>query len=340
MNIISDDYSVVKFDLLKAIDIINKSIDAEQVVTAYIRILDFYEEIQLRQELADVLKKLNELKKSKKLILAQTYFDNYLSLFDYNVELNGEYYFEIFNKQLFIVEQILGSATYDNQFISFNNEQDIYKILKTYLSENNPKTLNLLNKYIEKKSILKVDLPLYNGITSASTIFNNIYVKIRRKNNFEDLLTILHEMSHARMLEDFTKDVDNREFNKFICNNSYVEVYPRLQEKYFLKFLLDNKMFVSDVKNYLIKWLVFFKDILIKNIDKYSKTKKFDYLDIKDINGLLYSELLYLNDYSVSNNVCIRNTIKEKFYLKQFDLSNISVSSNENYEEIKRLIKL
>ena len=93
-----------------------------------------------------------------------------------------------------------------------------------------------------------------------------------------------------------------------------MEVYPRLQERNFLQFLLNQNILVEDVKKCFVKRFLFFKELLLKNVESYKKNKIIDYLDIKDINGFLFRDLLFINHFSINDkeNTCV-GTIDPNF---------------------------
>ena len=255
MEILNNNYNVVKNDLLNALDIIDKSDDIDKIVAAYKGIIDFYEDIQIRVELDEVSKKFKKISKSRKWLLASDNLDNYFNIYEDNLGRNGEYYFKIFKEQLKIIEESLNNISVSDNYTELKDDY-IYNILYTYFSKNDYRLFELFQEYIQKKTMLPFGLPFCLGFTIGSPIFDNIYIKIRRKHNFEDMLTIIHEISHARVFEDFIKTNGNKEFNKFVCTNIYVEVYPRLQERNFLQFLLNQNPCLGETRDSLSLYFV------------------------------------------------------------------------------------
>lgn len=339
MEIISNDYSVIKEELLRAIDIINKSTDEEETLSSYIGITDFYEEIQLMQELTEVNEKLQELKKTPKWEQVEIKLNDYFKQRDEKLMLNGELYFEIFNKQYKTVNKIASDVRNISYDYTELDDSSIYNILYDYFSKNDSRMLELFSKYTNKQTIFPSIMPFQLGSTSAPNVFDNIYIKVRRQSNFKEMLVMLHEISHARFFEDIIRPRDDKEFNSFVCTNLYSEVYPRLQERMFLQWLLDNNILVQDVKKYLAEELLYLDRILVKSIESYNKNKKLGYYDVKDINSYLYRDLLFLNNYITDNNKKINDTALEDYYLKHYSTSDISRAVGSSSGEIKRLIK-
>lgn len=337
MIIVSDNYTVVKNSLLRALDIIEKSNDIEKIISSYIAITDFYEDIQLSPKLKEVHKRLNYISRTDRWSLAQSSQQTYLSTFEAKINSNIEYYYNLFKDQTKIIEGLVNSLHEDENYTQLSDDE-IYNVLTMYLGKNDSRLLELFNDYIKRRNILKISVPFYLGNASASPILDDIYVKVRNKNTFEDLMTILHEMSHAKIFEDVVQSKDCNSFNKLVCTNLYMEVYPRLQEINFLLFLIDNNILVNDAKKDLVRWLLFYNRLLVKNLELYEKNKQFNYCDIRDIISFLYRDLLISNGISINNQHDMEKTINEQFYTDSFDIDDINKSTISSTEKIKKLV--
>lgn len=339
MKILSNDYSSIKKDLLEAINIIKKSDDIDQIVSAYIGVSNFYEDIQLKKELAEVNQKFKQLIKSYKWNLAKCKTDDYLQTFDEKISINGDLYFEIYKNELDIINKTATDITNINCDYIELDDHSIYDILIDYFRQYDNQMIEFFENMVTKKVIYESILPFQLGVTTGPKVFDNTYVRIKRQSNFEEMLVILHEISHARFIENIVRTKSDKEFNIFVCTNLYSEVYPRLQERSFLQYLLNNNLLVEDVKKYFVKWYMFLYRILNKNIESYKNNKSFNYCDIKDINSFLYRDLLFLNNYTIDSDEKLKNTAIEEYYTSNYSISDISDAVAISSDKIKRLVK-
>lgn len=339
MKILNDDYSVVKNDLEKCLNVLKNSNNTYDLISAYIGLMDFYEDIQLKKELKKYLPELNRITEDKKTKLIREEISKNINDSFKNTGIDEKYYLSIMKELYSTINKNIDLNKKIDLTYSILDDETIYRTLYCYFMENDYKLLELLNKYKDNKTLLKGILPYGKGITSASNIFDNIYIKIKETSDFGEMISILHELSHARYFEEFIRDSDNKNYTSFICQNLFCEVYPRLQEKMFLRFLIHNNIFVEDVYKYSIKSYIFYGNLLRHNIDTYLTKEKFDFLDVKDINSFILRDVLFYNNYIPNSRDKIFNTSDLKDYFNKYETLDIIKTIENTGKEIKMLKK-
>lgn len=335
MEIISYDYDTVKNDLLRAIDIIDRSSNLEEATSAFIGLKMFSMDIELVSELSCINSKLKSMSKTSKMIEVNNNLNSYYKQFDKRASEQIDYYIQLFSNNFKILDESLSNSATNATNYTPLTDDEIYNIIYHYLKNNDVQMLESFDKYISSGNIFRMILPICNGYTLSSPIFSKTYIEIQRKHNFEDLITIFHELSHAVVLDDFFKGRSYKEFNALISTNTYVEVYPRLRERLLLKFLFDNNLYTTDVKNYITKYLYFMKKVLSRNIEN-CKNNHVDFVEVKDIMGFLYRNVLFYNNFDVRNAENMGHTLDEKFYEK-FSINDIE---DANKHEIKKVLQM
>lgn len=261
--------------------------------------------------------------------------NSYYKQFDKQASEQIDYYIQVFSNNFKILDESLNNITTNTTNYTPLTDDEIYKIIYNYLKNNDIQMLDFFDKYINNGNIFRMILPVCDGYTLSSPIFSKNYIEIQRKHNFEDLITIFHELSHAVVLDNFFKSHSYKEFNALISMNTYVEVYPRLRERMLLQFLFDNNLYTVDVKNYIIKYLYFMRKVLSRNIEN-CKNHNVDFVEVKDIMGFLYRNMLFYNNFGVCNVQNMEHTLDVNFYEK-FSINDIE---DANKQEIKKVLQM
>lgn len=335
MEIINYNYNVVKKDLLRAINVLKTSNNIDKIISAFIGLSTFHEEIFSNPQLKDILCSYLKNIEGNKFML-------YMRAIREKNELSSQHidkskYYKIFKGLVELLEKSIKLFYTANNYTPFN-DSSIYYIIEYYLKNYDPKLLKLFNKYIEKGQIFEICTPsFYCGCTLYIPFFDNVYIKMARYNNFKDIQTLIHEMSHAKVFEEILKKESDKKSNKTMYDNFYVEIYPRLQERYFMQFLIDNYLCIDDVKIYFVKYLKIMYALLVKNIKSYEKSKEFIISDISNINAFLYRDLLFLNNFPIHDLPSLKQTVEEEFYLSNFNEHDILNAIKENNDKIKNL---
>lgn len=139
-----------------------------------------------------------------------------------------------FNQQIVLPEKF---SKYSDKELMFLTEEQLHYILKCFLESISSDLLNFYIKMKKEGRIIinsKTDHTLYTTLKSSDTL-----VFIRKFKNTQDILALLHELSHAYYIYINNDKVRERQN---IDQRFKDEIMPRIMEKKFIAFLDNNDM--------------------------------------------------------------------------------------------------
>ncbi|MBR4618930.1 MAG: hypothetical protein IKO49_06465 [Bacilli bacterium] len=339
MKFISDDYSVIEQDFNRIIDTLDNIDDKDILVSAY-RGLEVFNHILISSDIAD-RKKLTHLKQTNKnYSLANNIVKKYMidNLKQFKKDKN--FYIDLYKNIFILINNNLQSKYIPNRPYTKISEYDMYRILSLYYIDNDYDSLELFNNRIKQNKVLEI--PENDNITGealSSKLFDTTYITATKTADFEQMITILHENSHAKYFDLIEKNKSHKEYNQFIYQNNFIEVYPEIEEQKFIKFLIDNNLMIEDIKVYLLRKLA----TLYNGVYKIVKTLNDDKLPsigtIRHMNGLIYSCLLIEDNIKIEDLKEIENTTLEYYYDDNYNHDDIIEAPIYLVKEIQRLNK-
>ena len=335
MGLYTRDYSSLTKDIENSLEVINSSNNIDDLTSANHGLLSFETEIMSLNDiqLSNYKEKVSKYLKSKTYKEVRHNYETYHNNGNKNYQRNIECNIPIYKKQYDVLNEnndllkIVSSYTYIDDYTKYNT-------LRIYFEENNRSFLPLLDDYITKNKIFDCFNPYIAACSVMSTSFKDSYIKITEKNNIKDMINIIHELSHIKYHDLLLKT--SKDLNSYTYENLYIEVYPIIEETKFIKCLINNHMFLDDVKLYLQETLVIHKQIL-ESLLKKNKNNSLLLSDIKVINGNIGSELFNMYGIKVNNEKMLSLTTNELVFKTSFSKEDIVDTCKHKLELIKTL---
>ena len=263
------------------------------------------------------------------------------------------------------VFEVLSLDDYNDIFFQFMQSINLDSFFEKFLKDG-----NIYNYKIKEGNAL--GSTLFNPINGNTDILIGDFVP-----DIQSLFTLAHEMGHVYDLNYFNKD--SKSFNRFFYQSFYGEVCPRLFERLFLNYMINNNILKEDAKekmldslydnyNYLMSCYIlsvlddsFIKELNCSVIDVdsfYNLIKRYfkplikdfileiKYMDLQEDYTYAFGDIVSMflldsiNKYGFSNDL-VNEFINErdKMFRKDF-LEDNGLSSNNYMELYKKELKL
>lgn len=329
ISISGNNLNSIKNDLIKTLDLIEKSDDIEELLSLYVYLLLFNDEIFNNKFFDTVKKKLLELsdKQKEKWNAIQKHADKYIldaeTIMRYGLDV------DIYKRQ----EKIINSF-FDKNYFSFDeytplNDRDIFVILKKfYKSDQDYHSLSILYNLMGEGNIIDINKNSSLGEAIFSNFTSYPYLKINRKHNFLDLITLVHEIGHIKYYYLTLHDKNPINMNDFFYIKQFIEAYPAYQERKLMDYFLKEKIFVGDSKHYLVSELY----LQERYLNKFFAEPDFNLA--RFINGRIGGNLL--KDIKFDDNV-IRVSADSSFFSREFSGIERARSVKETMDSIKKI---
>lgn len=304
MKIINNNYGVAVSDLNKILDVIRKSDDLEELVAAYIVLRNFRKDIDTQSSLDEVRKRIElvNMQNQEKMQYVSNQRD--IKIYSSAIEVKNDFSKRttrrVYEEQKKILDDFLLGRKVDNSNYTYLSDEDMYVIITEFYKRNNDSlSLEIFNTLIGNRNILENGSNDSLGKSIFSLHLDFPYMKVMRKNNIFELITIVHEVAHIKYYVIALKNSTFSNFNDFHYNKQYIEAYPKYAERKFMEFLIGDKLLMSDLRRYLILTLDFQRKCL------YSLLKNPNLSDLRDVNGQMGSDLL--GNFDISDDVIAKS---------------------------------
>lgn len=329
ISISGNNYASIKDDLLKTLNFIENSNDLEELLSFYTYLILFKPEILNNEFLSVVKNKLFELSSLQK----EKWSKVQKLAYEYSVSsdalMRSSFDYGFFRRQKDIIDSFFNKNTFSFDKFTPLSDKNIYFILKKFYKDTNDyPSLCILYSLIDEKCIIDGSRKGSLGEVIFSNFTFNPYLKINRKNNFLDLITLVHEIGHIKYYYLALKDKNPIDINEFFYVKQYVEAYPLYQEKKFLDYLLSEGVFTYDVKHFLVCELGQQREYLEKLLDEPSVS------DIRIVNGKIGGNLL--KNISESNDL-ISSSADSSFFMNNFSKGERLNSVLDTINSIKKI---